>query len=674
MDKSEARERIEKLKKLIDRYRYEYHVENRLEISEEALDSLKHELKKLEDQFPELITPDSPTQRVAGKPLAEFKKVTHRARMLSLEDVFSNEEFAEWYERVKKLHPTADFSFYTEPKFDGLAISLIYEDGLLKQASTRGDGTVGEDITQNARTIESVPLRLRSENSEVGLPKGILEVRGEAMITKKNFEAINREQKKRGAAAYANSRNLAAGSLRQLDPAVTAARKLDFFAYDIVGVSSVALHSEEHEVLRSFGFKTGGDIEKRCANIDEVFSHHTHVAKIREKLQYSIDGLVVSVNSNKLFDALGVVGKAPRGAVAFKFAPKESTTVVEDIIVQVGRTGALTPVAVLRPVEIGGVTVSRATLHNEDEIKRLGIKIGDSVIVGRAGDVIPDIRKVLVELRTSKEKSFRMPTRCPVCKKPVRKKEGEVQHYCTNVSCPARHRENLYHFVSRKAFNIDGLGPKILDALSDAGLIQDAADIFNLKEEDIAPLERFGEKSASNLISAIHGAKKITLPRFLYALGILHVGEETALLLAKKFGNVDDVFSASLEELEHVRDIGHTVAQSICKWFSEEKNKKFIKKLKDVGIKVENYKLRTTNYKLSGMSFVLTGEMENMSRDAAKEKIRALGGDVSESVSKKTSYVVVGANPGSKYDKAKKLGIKILTESEFLRHVVDKIV
>ena len=394
MTKPEAKGRIEKLKKLIDKYRYQYHVLNKLEISEEALDSLKHELKKLEDEFPELITLDSPTQRVAGKPLKEFKKVKHQTKMMSLEDVFSEEEFSEWLTRIKKLAPRDVFHFYAEPKFDGLALSIVYEDGVLKYAATRGDGEVGEDVTQNVRTIESVPLRIDA--------KGRVEARGEAIITKKNFEAINRKQKKKGGQIYANSRNLAAGSLRQLDPKITASRRLDFFAYDLLGVA-LEKHSEEHNALRDLGFKTGDDLEERRKDAGEVFKHYKKIAERREKLAYNIDGIVVSVDGNGLFKKLGTVGKTPRGAIAFKFSPKETTTKVEDIIVQVGRTGALTPVAVLRPVEIGGVTVSRATLHNEDEIKRLGIKVGDSVIVGRAGDVIPDVRKVLKELRTGHE-------------------------------------------------------------------------------------------------------------------------------------------------------------------------------------------------------------------------------------------------------------------------------
>lgn len=669
MTKTDAKERIEKLKKLIDKYRYQYHVLDKLEISEEALDSLKHELKKLEDEFPDLVTADSPTQRVAGRPLKEFKKVKHQTRMLSLEDVFSEEEFSEWLERIKKLVPSGKFNFYSEPKFDGLALSIVYEDGVLKYAATRGDGEIGEDVTQNVRTIESVPLNLPAGKAGIGA-KGRVEVRGEAIITKKNFELINKEQKKKKEQVYANTRNLAAGSLRQLDSKITASRRLDFFAYDLLGMD-FQNHSEEHKALRELGFKTGGDLEKRCENVEEVFGYYKKNVKRREKIAYNIDGLVVSVDSNELFKKLGIVGKTPRGAIAFKFSPKEATTKVEDIIVQVGRTGALTPVAILKPVEIGGVTVSRATLHNEDEIKRLGLKIGDSVIVGRAGDVIPDIRKVLRELRAGHEKEFHMPKHCPVCKKPVSK--GEVYPhtnrigvgvYCVNKNCPARHRESLYHFVSRKAFNIDGLGPKILDAFSDNGLIQDAADIFELKEGDIAPLERFGEKSAENIVAAIKNAKKIPLARFLYALGILHVGEETAIDLAEYFGSLEKLEKTNLEDLQKVLNIGEVVAKSAYDWFRDEHNKNFLKKLLK-HVEIENPKKRKPG-KLAGKTFVFTGEMESMSRDEAKAKVRELGGDPSETVSKNTDFVVAGSNPGSKYARAQKLGIKILDEKKFL--------
>lgn len=659
MATKEAKERIEKLKKLIDKYRYAYHVLNKSEISDEALDSLKHELKKIEDEFPELITSDSPTQRVSGKPLKEFKKIKHQAKMLSLEDVFSDEEFSEWAERIRKIEPSANSEFYSELKFDGLALSIVYDGGILVYAATRGDGQTGEDVTQNVRTMDSVPLSI-SEKKKI-------EVRGEAIITNKNFEHINKGQEKKGLKVYANSRNLAAGSLRQLDPQITASRKLDFFAYDLLGVADHIKHSDEHQTLRDLGFKTGGVHETICGSVEEVFRHHKKIAREREKIPYHIDGIVVSVNSNRIFQRLGVVGKAPRGAIAFKFSPKEATTIIDEIIIQVGRTGTLTPVAVLRPVEIGGVTVSRATLHNEDEIKRLGLKVGDSVVVGRAGDVIPDVIKVLPELRIGKEKNFHMPRVCPVCNKAVEKSGGEVNWFCVNKNCPARHREGMYHFVSRKAFNIDGLGPKILNAFLDNGLIQDISDVFELKEGDIAPLERFGEKSAENLIKSINTAKKITLARFIYALGILHVGEETAIDLAEHFRSLEKIQHAEFEELNNLPNIGGVVARSLSEWFREDRNKNLIKKLLK-HIDIENPKKRAPG-KLTGKTFVLTGELESMSRDEAKAMVRELGGDPSETVSKNTDYVVVGANPGSKYARAQKLGVKILDEKEFLKMI-----
>src|SRR3990167_4266047 len=669
MTKPEAKGRIEKLKKLIDKYRYQYHVLNKLEISEEALDSLKHELKKLEDEFPELITLDSPTQRVAGKPLKEFKKVKHQTKMMSLEDVFSEEEFSEWLTRIKKLAPRDVFHFYAEPKFDGLALSIVYEDGVLKYAATRGDGEVGEDVTQNVRTIESVPLRIDA--------KGRVEARGEAIITKKNFEAINRKQKKKGGQIYANSRNLAAGSLRQLDPKITASRRLDFFAYDLLGVA-LEKHSEEHNALRDLGFKTGDDLEERRKDAGEVFKHYKKIAERREKLAYNIDGIVVSVDGNGLFKKLGTVGKTPRGAIAFKFSPKETTTKVEDIIVQVGRTGALTPVAVLRPVQIGGVTVSRATLHNEDEIKRLGLKIGDTVIVGRAGDVIPDVRKVLKELRTGREKEFHFPKE--FCGQKVVRVAGEAAY---KIFYPEKYelvnRKRLYQFAAKNACDMEGIGPKIIGAMMDNNLISDAADLFDLKTGDLVPLERFAEKSAENVIESIQKSKTVPLNKFINALGIPHVGEETAvdigkkLVLAKSINHprdiVDAVSAMKLEDWRSIPNIGPTVAESIHGYFQDKNNLAFLRNLDKVGVKIVSPKASPTPQNFKGKIFVLTGGLENMTRDQAKDKIRERGGDVSSSVGKIIDYVVAGSEPGEKYERAKRLGIKIIDEKQFIKMI-----
>ncbi len=671
--KHEREKRIVSLRKAINKYRYDYHVLNKETISIEALDSLKHELKTLEDANPNLITPDSPTQRVEGRVAKGFKKVTHKTPMLSLEDVFSEEEFADWEKRISKLLNTSNLpaggpELFAELKFDGLAVSLVYKNGVLDHASTRGNGKIGEDVTQNIKTIEAIPLRLEREI------KGEIEIRGEVIITKKDFEKINREQKKIGEKIYANPRNLAAGSLRQLDSKMTAARRLDFHAYDIVGEFEQKTHSKEHEMLREIGFKT--DREAHISkSAGDIFKFKEKIKKSREKLEYEIDGLVIQVNDNATFERLGVAGKAPRGAVAFKFSAKEATTKVKDILVQVGRTGKLTPVAVLEPVKIAGVTVSRASLHNEEEIKRLGLKIGDTVIVGRAGDVIPDVRKVLKELRGGHEKEFHMPRLCPACGHKVLKgmrkglpAEALAQAgplaFCKNKKCPATHREGIYHFVSKGAFDIDGLGPKIIDVLLDQGLIQDAADLFDLKEGDIKPLERFGEKSASNLVEAIGEKTKMTLPRFLIALGILHVGEETASDLADNFGSLGNIQKASLEKINDIANIGDVVARSVYDWFREDYNRRYLEKLLR-RVTIEKYHQPTG--KLKGKTFVLTGSLETLSRDEAKSRIRKLGGKTSESVSKEVDYVVAGIEPGSKLNRAEKLGIKIINEREFLK-------
>ncbi|QQG46151.1 MAG: NAD-dependent DNA ligase LigA [Candidatus Niyogibacteria bacterium] len=672
MDKIEAQKQIEKLRKVINHHRYLYHVLDRQEISDEALDSLKHELKKLEDRFPDLITPDSPTQRVGGKALKEFKKVRHNVPMLSLEDAFLPEEITDWISRNSKVvRDAGSAALFAELKFDGLAMSLIYIDGVLDRALTRGDGRIGEDVTQNARTVEAIPLRLEirgkvseavRKEAEKIIKKGVIEARGEIIITKKNFAKVNAEQKKAGKQIFANPRNLAAGSIRQLDSAITKSRRLDFHAYDLIADFGQVLHSEEHEILSALGFKTD-EKAKIFHDLKSLFSYREKIESERSRFEYETDGIVVSVDDNDLFGRLGVVGKTPRGAIAFKFTPHESTTVIEDIIVQVGRTGAITPVAVLRPVQIGGVTVSRATLHNEDEIKRLDTRIGDTVIVGRAGDVIPDIKKVLKELRPRNTEEFRMPKKCPVCGEEL-KREGVILR-CINPKCSARHRESLYHFASRGAFDIDGLGPKIIDAFLDNGLIQDAADLFALKEGGIRPLERFGEKSAENIIKAIQSRRAIGLVRFILGLGILHVGEETALDLAERFASLKALQNASRDDLEAIPNVGGIVAESIHNWFRDAHNKEFLKKLLKY-VKVENARGKTKG-RLFAKTFVLTGSLRSLSRDEAKSKIRALAGNVSEAVSSKTDFVVAGSDPGSKYEKAKKLGVKIIDEKEFLK-------
>jgi len=674
MTKKEAKKRIEKLKKLINYHRYLYHVLNRQEISDDALDSLKHELYKLEQKYPEFITPDSPTQRVAGQPLEGFRKVTHRVPMLSIEDIFSEEELKDWVDYIKRLEPSIRLEYFAELKIDGFAITLIYKKGIFTCGATRGNGKVGEDVTQNLKTIESIPLKLELHQDLKGelkkfekrlrkiISEGTFEVRGEVYMSKEAFERLNKELKKKGERTYSNPRNLAAGSIRQLDPKLAASRLLDFLAYDIITDFGQKTHSQEHEILPILGFKT--DKGRVCKTLDEVIEFWREVTKKRDSYSFLIDGVVVNINDNHLFEKLGVAGKSPRGVRAFKFPPKQATTKILDIKVQIGRTGAATPVAILQPVEVEGVTISRATLHNEDEIKRLGVKIGDTVIVGRAGDVIPDVIKVLPELRTGKEKAFKMPEKCPVCGTKLIKPAGETLWRCPNPNCFARQRRYFYHFVSKGAFDIEGLGPKIIDQLMSAGLVSSPVDLFKLKEGDIQPLERFAEKSAQNLISAIQSKREIPLSRFIYALGIRNVGEQTAIDLAEHFGSIEKLKKASLSELEKIRDIGPVVAQSIYKYFRESKNLEFLKELLKYVRIIEKKKKKKT--KISGKTFIFTGSLENLTREEAKNKVRELGGKVVSSVSKKIDFVVVGKNPGSKFQKAKKLGLKIITETQFL--------
>jgi DNA ligase (NAD+) len=671
MDKNGAKKRIEKLRAVISHHRYLYHVLDRQEISDSALDSLKKELADLEEQYPGLKTPDSPTQRVGGKPLDKFKKIEHESpAMLSLNDAFSREDMQNWLERIEKYLKNKKIKkFFCDLKMDGLAAELVYDKGVLIRASTRGDGKVGEDVTANIKTIDAIPLSLYEKKQKA--PDKLV-VRGEVFITKKEFDRINKEQKEKGEKTYANPRNIAAGSIRQLSPKVTASRKLDFYAYGITGdkgdrsyLSKYPTHDEEYKSLNSLGIKTNphGTV---AGSLKEVFKFQEKWSKKRSELPYEIDGIVVSINDNQTYDKAKTVGKSPRAGIAYKFAPRESQTIVKDIIVQVGRTGVLTPVAVLKPVHIGGTTVSRATLHNLDEIKRLGVKVGDTVVVGRAGDVIPDVRKVLKEMRTGKEKEFHMPKKCPVCSSAVKKIGDQVAYRCVNKRCPAIKRESIYHFASRKAFNIEGLGPKIIDQLMDAGLIRNAADLFDLRKEDLLNLERFADKSAENTVDSIQSKKKVALDKFIYSLGIDHVGEETAFALAKRFRNLDALRKAELEELSKIQDIGSVVAKSIYAWFEESYNQKLLDEFKKAGVHVLHEKAAKGSIKLEGKTFVLTGSMELLGREEAKEKIRDLGGDVSSSVSKETDYVVAGSEPGSKLQKAKKLGVKIVDEREFL--------
>ena len=679
MEKQDAEKRIEKLKKAINHHRYFYHVLDKPEISDEVFDALKNELEELEFKFPDLITPDSPTQRVGGKALAKFGKVAHKIPMLSLSDAFSEEELENWEERIGKLIPGEKIDFFAELKLDGLAASLEYKKGVFIRGATRGDAKTGEDVTQNLKTIGSVPLRLRlpeeKELRNLGFSgdqvekiiktaeEGIIEVRGEVIMTKKVFEKLNEILKKEKKPPLANPRNAAAGSIRQLNPKVTASRRLDCYIYSLITDFGQMRHQQEHGLAKLLGFKTVPQ-NRFCRDLGEIMEFHRRIAKEREKLPFECDGIVVVVDKIQLQKKLGIVGKAPRWMTAYKFSPKEATTIVENIIVQVGRTGALTPVAVLKRVEIGGTIVSRATLHNKDEIERLGLRIGDTVIIGRAGDVIPDVRKVLVELRTGKEKKFHMPKFCPICGKETSKDEGGVIVKCADKNCPSRKRRSLRYFASKAAFDIEGLGPSSINLLLDEGLIGDPADIFDLEEGDLIPLERFGEKSAQNLIKAIQARKSISLPRFLLSLGIPHVGERTAEDLSEHFVSLEALEKASSEDLNKIKNIGPKTGKEIYKWFQDEYNRNFLDKLLK-RVKVEKY-LKPKG-KLSGKIFVLTGALFSMSREIAKEKIRELGGKTSESISEEADYLVAGEEPGSNLAKAKKSGIKILDEKRFLK-------
>lgn len=671
MTKAQAEQRIKKLRAEIDRYRYQYHVLNNLEISEAALDSLKHELDQLEQQFPELVTPDSPTQRVAGEPLPEFKKVKHQTPLLSLNDVFSQEELESWLMRIKKLLPETESTaveLMAEVKMDGLAISLVYEDGMLVTAATRGNGLVGEDVTANVRTIEAVPLRLELERLPAKFKKNIpqrIEIRGEVFMPLAQFEKLNKEQAKQGLPVFANPRNFAAGSIRQLDPRLVAKRGLAFFAYDVLTDFGQVTHEEAHLIAKTLGVAINPNY-KVCKSISEVMEYYAHIQKLRPRLPYWIDGMVLNVNNLAAFKRLGVVGKAPRGAAAFKFSAEEATTVLEDVQLQVGRTGVLTPVAVLKPVLVAGTTVSRATLHNEDRITDLGVKIGDTVVIRKAGDIIPEVLKVLPKLRTGKEKIFHWPKLCPVCESPVVRKEGEAAHICTNKRCPGRTREGFYHFAA--AFDLDGVGPKIIDVLLEQGLVHQFGDFFKVNTADLEQLPRFGELSAKNIVDSIQAHKQISLSRFLFALGIPQVGAETARDVARQFRTIEKVQAATREEFLAIPNIGPKVAESLDEYFADKHHQKVLADLLEVGVKIEK-EATPVSTGLSGKTFVLTGTLESLSRDEAKEAILRLGGKVSGSVSARTSYVVVGKEAGSKERNAKKLGIACLTEQEFLKMI-----
>jgi DNA ligase (NAD+) len=658
------RKEAEKLREEIRRHEYLYYVVDDPEISDAAFDKLMNRLKEMEAAHPDLITPDSPTVRVGGTPREGFQTVRHARAMLSLDNAFSYDALRDWDRRVRQGTGREDIEYIAEHKFDGLSISLQYEDGVLVRGVTRGDGTTGEDVTPNVKTIRSIPLSVDPSALKKWKLPAAFEVRGEILMTRKAFEALNRQQEEIGGKIFVNARNSAAGAVRVLDPSITANRKLDFFAYYLFvdGRVPYPKHSESLQILKQLRFRASDDW-KLCSGIEKVIEYCTDWDEKREKLPYEIDGVVIKVNSTGLQNELGFTSKAPRWAIAYKYPARQETTMVNDIIVQVGRTGTLTPVAVLQPVQVGGVTVSRSTLHNMDEIDRLGLHIGDTVLIERAGEVIPHVLKVVKEGRD--RKPFRMPKNCPVCGSTIHRAEGEVAYRCVNAACPAKLKESLQHYAGRHAMNIDGLGEKIVDQLVEQKLVKDVADLYDLKMEKVAELERMGEKSAQNLVEEIQASKKNPLSRLIFALGMRFVGERTGQLLAEHFSTLEDLEEAKQEELEEVFEVGPKVAESIVEFFSEAANRKLVKKLREAGVRPTAEKRQVKSQKLAGKSFVFTGGLASRSREEAGELVQQHGGKVSGSVSKKTDYVVVGTDPGSKYDKAKELGVMVLTEGEF---------
>ncbi len=662
------KDRYEKLIKAIERHQYLYHVMDAPEITDEAYDSLMRELLDIEAKQPELISPLSPSQRVGGEALKEFKKVKHEVRQWSFDDVFDFAELKKWDEKVKRMIEkdpglkNEKLDYCCELKIDGLKVILTYKNGEFMQGATRGDGQVGENVTENLKTIKSIPFFLQEKADIVAV--------GEAWMNKKELEKINEERKKNGEQIFANTRNAGAGSIRQLDPKITAKRKLDTFIYDIDKINSQIPETQggELQLLKKLGFKTNPYF-KVVSSLDEVEKYYEEWGRKKDKMEYGLDGIVIKVNSRKIQEALGYTGKTPRWGVAYKFPAEQVTTQVTDIVLQVGRTGVLTPVAHLTPVRVAGSVVSRATLHNEDEIKRLDVRIGDTVILQKAGDVIPDIVQVLADLRTGKEKPYKFPEFVADCGGDgrIERVPGQVAWRCAGKDSFAQKRRKFYHFVSKKAFDMDGCGPKIMDALLDNNLISTFDDLFTLKKGDLLALPRFAEKSVDNLLASVEKARKISLAKFLVSLSISQVGEETAIDLAKHFGSIDKLQAATFDDLQNLDGVGPIVARALADWFADKNNKKLLGNLlKQVEISNSTSRLNLdVKGKFFGKSFVITGTL-SMPRDEIKDKIRTLGGDVSESVSAKTSYLVAGENAGSKLDKAQKLGIKILNEKEFL--------
>jgi DNA ligase (NAD+) len=665
MVQESIKKKVEKLREEIEYHNYRYYILDQPEISDAQYDRLMRELEKLEQQHPELRTPNSPTQRVGASPLEEFEIVRHTTPMLSLANAFDEIEAKEFDKRVKKfLGTSADVEYVTEPKLDGLAVELVYERGQFIVGSTRGDGVNGENITQNLRTVKTIPLQLLRR--EVPAPER-LEVRGEVIMQLSKFKELNRTRENSGEPLFANPRNAAAGSVRQLDPKITAERPLEIYCYGIGEVRGRTFKTH-WEILQNFpkwGLRVNPHIG-RYRNIDEVIEYYHAISERREELPYEIDGIVIKVDRLDLQARLGEIARSPRWALAFKFQPKQETTRILDIIVQVGRTGALTPVAVMQPVKVGGVEVSRATLHNQDEIDKKDVRIGDTVLIQRAGDVIPEVVQVIESKRTGKERKFKMPPKCPVCGAEVIREEAI--HRCVGLDCAAQLKGRIKHFASKRAMDIEGLGVKLIDQLVDKSLVKDVADLYYISKEKLIELERMAEKSAQNIIDAIEGSKTKPLPKFLYALGIRHVGETTAEDLARRFSRLDDFFHLSEEDLMEVEGIGPEVAASVHQFFKDKKNKESIERLKKAGVKVIEPKAKE-KAKLAGKTFVFTGALKDFGRDEARSLVESLGGMTASSISKKVDFVVAGEDPGSKHDKAKELGIKILTEEEFKKMI-----
>jgi len=661
--KADVREEVAHLRREIERHNHRYYVLDDPEISDAEYDALFRRLQALEEAHPELRTPDSPTQRVGAAPATEFATVRHRQPMLSLQNVTTPEEMAAFDERVRKFLGRERIQYVAEPKIDGVAVELVYEKGVLTVGSTRGDGTVGENVTPNIRTIRSVPLRLRSEARK---PPELLEVRGEVYLPLEAFQKLNREREEAGQPVFANPRNAAAGSLKQLDPAVTAARPLDVVCHGVGEIRGArfATHWETLQALADAGLKPV-PLSRVCDTLEDVVAFFAELEAKRDRLGYEIDGVVVKVNDLALQKRLGEISRSPRWAVAYKFKPRQAITRVVAIVPSVGRTGVLTPIAELEPVGVGGVTIRNASLHNMDEVERKDVRVGDTVLIERAGDVIPYVVKVLTEKRTGKEKKFRMPRKCPVCGAEVVRAEGEVAYRCIGLSCPAQLKQAVRFFGARGAMDIEGLGEKLVDQLVERGLVRDLADLYRLDEDTLADLERMGKKSAANLRAQIERSKQTTLAHFLVALGIRQVGEATAKALAEHFGRLDRLMDASEEELQEVRDVGPEVAASIRRFFAEKQNRKVIQRLLDLGVKPAP--VTRAKGPLVGKKLVLTGGLAAMTRPEAQRRIEALGGRLVSSVSKETDYVVAGADPGSKLAKAKKLGVPVLEEDAFLR-------